>query len=390
MEDRDTGTKATLDAQIVVIGASLAGCACAIELAQSGISVALIERKSTPARKPCGEGLSHLAAPHLEHLGLSLESLRSEPRELRGYRFASPLGLRTGCHNLRVTTTDTRAWGVSRSDLNGALLARLSALDSAKLISGCTVRHIIRKDSSWNLHIESGEIAAHFVVIATGSHPRALARSFIQCSTRPSKRVALTAIGEYRSGKPHSEVVIIPHKEGEIYVTPLGISEVNVSVVGTPRFVQHYRELNRLKESVQTAIGLEVSLVTQPLGSGHFGTRQRSLDPLLYLAGDAFESFDPACGLGMTHALASGIATAQAIRSVLLGGASEQAAHAKYQAKHHQAARSVRIYSAVIRSLIGAFRRFPRATTLVGQSLGPQSLKILDLLAPNFESCGVS
>ena len=55
----------------LVIGGGPGGATAALLLARAGWSVALVERKTFPRRKVCGEYLSATTLPLLEHLGVA-------------------------------------------------------------------------------------------------------------------------------------------------------------------------------------------------------------------------------------------------------------------------------------------------------------------------------
>ena len=57
----------------VVIGAGPAGSTVAIRLAQSGFSVALVEKAEFPRRKVCGEFISATTWPLLDEIGVGRE-----------------------------------------------------------------------------------------------------------------------------------------------------------------------------------------------------------------------------------------------------------------------------------------------------------------------------
>lgn len=58
-------------AKVVVAGAGPVGCALAIELAQRGIPVTLIEKRAQPDRIPKGQNLTQRSGEHLAHWGVS-------------------------------------------------------------------------------------------------------------------------------------------------------------------------------------------------------------------------------------------------------------------------------------------------------------------------------
>ncbi len=61
---------------ILIIGGGLAGLTSAIHLANTGISVTLIEKDVYPKHKVCGEYISNEVLPYLEHIGLEIDRLK--------------------------------------------------------------------------------------------------------------------------------------------------------------------------------------------------------------------------------------------------------------------------------------------------------------------------
>ncbi|UII75784.1 NAD(P)/FAD-dependent oxidoreductase [Flagellimonas sp. HMM57] len=60
------------DPKILIVGGGLAGLTAALDLAQRGKQVLVIEKNTYPNHKVCGEYVSNEVKPYLEHLGLSL------------------------------------------------------------------------------------------------------------------------------------------------------------------------------------------------------------------------------------------------------------------------------------------------------------------------------
>jgi flavin-dependent dehydrogenase len=371
--------------QVAIIGASIAGAACAIELAKKGIPVLILDRYIFPRRKACGEGLSHLATGYLKRLGISADLLDRSGATLYGYHFASP---RPSSVNCLIESPKIRGWGISRSVLDAALVARLQELPAATVVTEEPVRALVRNQHSWELVTQLSRITAPFVVVASGANPQAICQSFIKETHRPSSRVGLTSYGVLRKPAILRAVTLIPFPDGEIYITPLGGQAINVSVVGDPYFLQRCRNPRRLEATITNCTRCEVTLEDSSFGAGHFGARHESLDSFLYLVGDTYESFDPLCGLGMTHALASGISAAEAISAVVRDQKTPTNAKKSYEQAHEQVASRIRRSSGAIRGFITAYERFPRATTLAHRIFGAHGLTVLDRLGPR--SLGVA
>jgi len=59
--------------EVLVIGSGPSGAACAYWLAQEGHDVVLVERKSFPREKTCGDGLTPRSVRQLQDIGLGPE-----------------------------------------------------------------------------------------------------------------------------------------------------------------------------------------------------------------------------------------------------------------------------------------------------------------------------
>lgn len=67
------------NAEVLILGGGVAGCAASIALARGGRSVTLIEREPKPRHKVCGEFLSGEALEDLRALGINVGSLGAVP-----------------------------------------------------------------------------------------------------------------------------------------------------------------------------------------------------------------------------------------------------------------------------------------------------------------------
>ncbi len=105
--------KRMTDTDALIIGGGLAGLVAALELARAGHLVTLVERKTYPFHKVCGEYVSNEVRPYLESLGVDLAGLGAT--HIRRFEFSSPAG------RLLQAPLDLGGFGISRYTLDYAL-----------------------------------------------------------------------------------------------------------------------------------------------------------------------------------------------------------------------------------------------------------------------------
>jgi len=133
----------TADYDALVVGGGPAGATAAILLAQSGWRVAVVEKKSFPRRKVCGEFVSATTWPLLRSLGVAQSVLAQAGPEVRR------VGLYAGATMLAAAMPSPRVgpadWGraLGREHFDSALLAR-AAKAGATVLQPWTVSRIER------------------------------------------------------------------------------------------------------------------------------------------------------------------------------------------------------------------------------------------------------
>ena len=146
---------------MLVIGGGIAGGAAAALVARAGRDVVLVERKSGPHDKVCGEFISGEAALYLRALSIDLESLGA-------VRIATVrLYARDEVATARLPFP---AFSVSRRALDEAVLG-MAAASGAVIRRGRSVRSLQACAEGWTAKLEDGhEVAARDTFLATGKH----------------------------------------------------------------------------------------------------------------------------------------------------------------------------------------------------------------------------
>ncbi len=118
---------------VLVIGGGLAGLVSSIELSRRGFEVVVIERKTYPFHRVCGEYVSNEVRPYLEKLGLDLNGLGI--KEIRRFQLSSPSG------RVLETPLDLGGFGISRYRLDFALY-ELAKKTGVQFVLGETVENV--------------------------------------------------------------------------------------------------------------------------------------------------------------------------------------------------------------------------------------------------------
>src|SRR5205807_1713500 len=164
---------------VVVVGGGPAGAACAYWLASAGWDVLMVERKSYPREKTCGDGLTPRAVRQLTDMGVGGELAGHHRFDgLRSIAFGRELELRWPDH------PDFPPYGyvVPRSELDRMVAERavkagatlwqqteaLEPVRQAGLVRGALVRR--RQGTSAGPEGSTQEVRARYLVVADGAH----------------------------------------------------------------------------------------------------------------------------------------------------------------------------------------------------------------------------
>ena len=101
---------------IIIIGGGLAGLISAIQLAEAGLSVLVIEKKTYPFHRVCGEYISNEVVPFLRSIDAYPEAL--QPKSIQRLLLTSASG------RSETMPLDLGGFGVSRYALDDFLYQR--------------------------------------------------------------------------------------------------------------------------------------------------------------------------------------------------------------------------------------------------------------------------
>ncbi|MDT5012699.1 MAG: hypothetical protein QOH57_4316 [Mycobacterium sp.] len=216
---------------LLVVGGGPAGLATALHGARSGLEVAVVERRSGPIDKACGEGLMPHTLRHLEELGV-----HAEGKPFRGISYI------VGSRCVSAPFSRGAGRGVRRTALHGALLD--AATDAGVQILQHEAGEVTQDETS----VRAGHLRARYLAAADGLHSPIRRSLGLE---RPSPGPRRWGIRRHVQIAPWSDHVEVHWaKEAEAYVTPVADDCVGVVLLTSRRggFDCHLDEFPALRD----------------------------------------------------------------------------------------------------------------------------------------------
>ena len=233
---------------VVIVGAGPSGSACAYWLANAGWSVCLVEKKTFPREKTCGDGLTPRSVYQLQEMGLEREVERHGHRYngLRAFGFGATLAMNWPEH----PKFPNYGYTITRFNLDG-LVAEHAQAKGATLLNGVEVVDLLEPSDAPGHGLKgakgvvvkekdtgtTAELRARYVVVADGQNSR-MGRE-LGVTRNKAWPMGMALRGYYTSAR-HDEPWIDSHLDirdpkgkvvpGYGWVFPLGDGRVNVGV----------------------------------------------------------------------------------------------------------------------------------------------------------------
>lgn len=323
---------------VLIAGGGPAGLATAIHAALAGMEAVVVEPRTVPVDKACGEGLMPSGTAALGSLGV-----RVEGRPLRGIRYLDSR------YAVEAEFRDGSGLGVRRTALHAALARRAREL-GVEVVPGKVDG--VRQDGGG---VEAAGLRARWLVAADGLHSPLRALLGLELPGRGPRRYGLRRHYPVAPWTDFVEVHWAP--DGEAYVTPVGENLVGVAVLSTRRrgYPEHLADFPALLER------LEGPAATPVRGAGPLRQRVRArVAGRVLLVGDAAGYVDALTGEGVSLALASARLLVDCLRAGTPG--SYEAAWLRLSRRHRLltgALVGTRRYWTAGRLIVPAARRMP-------------------------------
>jgi flavin-dependent dehydrogenase len=312
---------------IVIAGAGPAGSSAAIHLARSGARVVLVEQKSFPRAKLCGEFISPECLTHFERLGVLESMLAGGATTLDKTVFYSRRG-----RNCEVPSIwfGGMALGLSRAEMDNRMLERAREC-GATIFTETSVTGLIQQEEKVRgVAVRNGtgtfELRAPLVIDATG-RARQLARHIQkkrdEQKLRDVPRQRERSRPQFVAFKAHLENTTVEAGSCEIYFYTGGYGGLSSVENGRSNlcFIVSSPDVRDLGSDVEALLkklvmsnarAAETLKAARPASEwlsvalNGFGRQNPVPAPGLAAIGDAASFIDPFTGSGMLMALESG------------------------------------------------------------------------------------
>ncbi len=288
---------------MIIVGGGLAGLVTSIHLSRAGISCHLIEKKSYPFHRVCGEYISNEVIPYLASLGADPEAL--QPSHINRFQLTSVNGKSASM------PLDLGGFGVSRYQLDNFLFKKATQLGALfSLDTEC--EKISFHGGNFIVQTNLQEEEAEVVIGSFGKRSKLdvqLNRPFLQ------KRSPYLGVKYHIRWKdcPEDQISLHNFQDGYCGISQIEDNRVNLCYLTHRKNLKSHGSIRAMEEAVlfQNPFLKKVFeeaefLFAKPetINEITFETKTPLANHVL-LAGDAAGMITPLCGNGMAMAIHS-------------------------------------------------------------------------------------
>ncbi|WP_017730290.1 NAD(P)/FAD-dependent oxidoreductase [Nafulsella turpanensis] len=289
---------------VAIVGGGLAGLISAIQLADAGLEVVVIEQKEYPFHKVCGEYISNEVVPFLKSINCYPEHLNPVP--ISHFRLSDVKG-----QEVRMPL-DLGGFGLSRYQLDNYLYQQ-GLGRGAEGMERTKVRAIEPSAEGFQLELSGGKrMEARLVLGAWGKRSttdKALEREFIE------KRSDYIGVKYHiKASLPHDEVALHNYPGGYCGVVKIEGDCWNMCYLGSKEQLRHYGGIEEMEQNTLAKNPLLKRILQEaeyihdkPEVINEISFRPKPVvENGVLMAGDAAGLITPLCGNGMAMAIHGG------------------------------------------------------------------------------------
>ncbi|HEU5062313.1 MAG TPA: NAD(P)/FAD-dependent oxidoreductase [Solirubrobacterales bacterium] len=373
----------TTDYDVVIVGASLAGCAAAIQLGRAGNRVAVVEKQPDPGafKRTCSHFIQASGVPAIERLGL-LEPIEAAGGKRPRVRAWSQWGWIEA-----PPESAGRGLNLRRELLDPLVRSTAAETPGVEMMLGWSAERLLREDGAFtgvavsNPQGEEREIRARLTVGADGRDSRIAELAEVPVKLLPNNRFAYGAYfrGASPANAPDATVWFMNPQWGAAFPTDDDLT-FYAAMPTKSRLPEFKRDpagalVRFLADMPEPPPIREGQLIGSVMGKIDMTNRQRRpVAANLALIGDAALAADPLFGVGCGWAFQSAEWLAESVGPALQGGESLEQGLERYRRRHAKELRghaffihdysTGRRFNPAERLMFAAATRDPRVATI--------------------------
>jgi menaquinone-9 beta-reductase len=304
----------------VIVGGGPAGLATATALAQSGLSAVVLEKRSMPADKACGEGLLPPAVRALEALGVRSLIEPGHSARIASIRFVQEDGTYA-----EAALPCVGGLGLRRLTLSQALMTRAQRA-GAEVRERCGVLDYRRTDCGIEVTTSDGTFKAAVLVAADGLNSRLRCAEGLDGATNGARRFGMRCHFRVPAWTESVEVHFAPMVEA--YVTPVSPHTVGVAFLWDQKRMSHRPSFASMLghfPDLSRRLG-EAAVESRVLGAGPLAREALAqLRDRFVLVGDAAGYVDAITGEGLSLAFQCALTLGRILPGAIARGVTREA-----------------------------------------------------------------
>ncbi|WP_338875517.1 NAD(P)/FAD-dependent oxidoreductase [Spirosoma sp. SC4-14] len=319
---------------VVIIGGGLAGLVSALELAKAGHSVTLVERKTYPFHKVCGEYVSNEVKPYLESLGVDLVNLGAAT--INHLQVSAPSG------RSLFSPLDMGGFGISRYTLDHTLY-QLGQSAGVDFLLHHQVDNVQFHNNQFSVVVSNRytgltqTLTARLVVGAFGKRSKldkTLDRSFIR---RPSPYIGVKY--HIKTDFPNDLIALHNFADGYCGLSAIEADKYCLCYLTSRHNLRRFGSISDMEQSVlwknphlKAVFTKADFLYEKPEVINEFSfSAKRAIENHILMTGDSAGLITPLCGNGMAMAIRGAKLASDLANAFLHGQIARQELEKRYQ-----------------------------------------------------------
>ena len=285
---------------VIIVGGGLAGLVCSIMLSRKGFKILLLEKKSYPFNKVCGEYISNEVIGFLNSLGF--DPFTHNASQINKLRISSPAG-----KNIFVDL-DMGGFGISRFTMDHSL-SKIAQNSGTLLIENCRVNDVNFIEDVFSVSASIGLFKSRFVIGSYGKRDlldKKLNRKFIHKHTG-----YLGVKYHLKLHYPVNEIGLDNFIGGYCGIVKIEDDKYNLCYLYRRKKNDNFKSIRELEEktlfsnpNIRAIFEKAVFINEQPEVINEISfTDKTCIEDHIFLCGDAAGLIAPLCGNGMSMAI---------------------------------------------------------------------------------------